>query len=364
MFSLVDMTKYTTAAIQYSRGCPYDCEFCDIVIIDGHQPRTKTKEQILAELDAVYASGFRRGSVFIVDDNFIGNKNKLKADILPAIIKWSKEKGHPFHFFTELSINLADDEELMQIMSDAGFNKVFVGIETPNEESLIECNKFTNRNRDLLASVKWLQNHGFEVMGGFIVGFDNDGPRSIFKRQIEFIEKSGIVTAMVGVLNAPPESRLWKRLEKEDRLLPIGTGDNTDGTTNIIPKMRFDVLVNGYKQILHAIYSPRSYYERIHTFLKEYQPNKQMGLRLKLQGYEIIGFINSTLILGIRDSARKYYWKMIAKTLHDYPKYMSISIRLAIQGFHLRKLTERVSQIKVEDSLVKKQFKVLDGKTA
>ena len=192
LFSILNLKKYASVTIQYSRGCPYDCEFCDIVVMDGHKPRTKTRNQIISEMGAVFETGYR-GSIFVVDDNFIGNKKKLKAEILPAMIEWQQERRYPFTFLTEASINLADDDELMRLMSDAGFNNVFVGIETPNEESLCECNKFANKGRDLVTAVKTLQNHGFQVMGGFIVGFDSD-PVSIFKSQINFIQKSGIVT--------------------------------------------------------------------------------------------------------------------------------------------------------------------------
>ena len=358
LFSLVDLNKYASVTIQYSRGCPYDCEFCDIVVIDGHKPRTKTKDQMLAELDAVYNQGYR-GSVFIVDDNFIGNKKKLKADILPAIIGWMKEREYPFTFLTEASINMADDEELMRLMSDAGFNNVFVGIESPNEESLTECNKFTNKNRDLVASVKKLQNFGFQVMGGFIVGFDND-PISIFKNQISFIQKSGIVTAMVGLLNAPAETKLWYRLKKENRILPDATGDNTDGTTNFIPKMNFDALVNGYKHILHTIYAPKNYYQRIHTFLKEYKPNKKVAPKVKLEAYQLTGFIKSAFILGIKDKARMHYWKLILSTLLKYPKFIGLAVTLAVQGFHFRKVYEKVKEIRVDDALRARQLKVLN----
>ncbi len=217
MWSLINMKKYTTMSIQYSRGCPFDCEFCDIIVLNGNRPRTKTKDQLLAELEALYNRGWRE-TVFIVDDNFIGNKRKLKEEILPAMIKWQKDKKFPFGFLTEASINLADDEELMQLMVEAGFETVFIGIETPNEESLVECNKQQNRNRDLIASIKKIQNYGMQVHGGFILGFDND-PDSIFKSQLNFIQKSGIVTAMVGLLNAPRGTRLYQRLKKENRLL-------------------------------------------------------------------------------------------------------------------------------------------------
>jgi len=359
LFSLLDLKKYVSVTIQYSRGCPFDCEFCDIIVLDGHKPRTKTRDQILAELKAIYDLGYR-GSVFIVDDNFIGNKRKLKEDVLPAIVQWMKEQEYPFTFLTEASINLADDEELMQLMSDAGFNDVFVGIETPNEESLIECNKFTNRNRDLVASVKKLQNHGFQVMGGFIVGFDSD-PISIFKSQINFIQNSVIVTAMVGMLMAPPETRLWHRLKKENRLLPRGTGDNTDGTTNFIPKMNLNVLVDGYKQILHAIYSPKQYYERIHTFLKEFRPSKKVAHRVKFEASQLRALIKATFVLGIRDKAGWYYWKLIFSSLLKYPRLIGLSITLAVQGFHFRKIYEKVREIRVDDALLVRQQRVLNG---
>ncbi|MDD5511409.1 MAG: DUF4070 domain-containing protein [Dehalococcoidales bacterium] len=359
LFSLLDLKKYASVTIQYSRGCPFDCEFCDIVVLDGHKPRTKTREQVISELDAVFASGYR-GNVFIVDDNFIGNKKKLKSEILPAISEWQEKRRYPFAFLTEASINLADDEELMQLMSDAGFNNVFVGIETPNEASLCECNKYANKNCDMAAAVKTLQNHGFQVMGGFIVGFDSD-PVSIFKSQINFIQKTGIVTAMVGLLTAPPETKLWHRLKQENRLLPGGSGDNTDGTTNLVPKMNFDVLVNGYKHILQSIYAPRQYYERIATFLKEYRPSEKTACKVKLEAYHVKALLRATLMLGIRDRASRHYWKLIFSSLLKYPRQIGLCVTLAIQGFHFRKVYERVSEIRIDDALLAQQKKVLEG---
>jgi radical SAM superfamily enzyme YgiQ (UPF0313 family) len=345
LWSLIDMKNYASMNIQYSRGCPFNCDFCDIIILNGGQPRTKDKDQILKELDALYNQGWR-GSLFIVDDNFIGNKRKLKADILPIIIKWMKEKRNPFSLFTEASINLADDEKLMRLMTETGFNKVFIGIETPNEESLAECNKIANKNRDLVASVKKIQNHGFEVQGGFIVGFDND-PQSIFKSQINFIQKSGIVTAMVGLLIAPPETRLYKRLEKEHRILPGGSGDNTDFSTNFITKMNYEVLVNGYKHILDTIYSPKHYCERIGTFLKEYKPRRKR--KAALQFCYIQAFFKSLWILGVKEKGRWYYWKLLTLTLLKYPKAFPLSVTFAIQAFHFRKVFDKFNSISAKD---------------
>jgi radical SAM superfamily enzyme YgiQ (UPF0313 family) len=312
---------------------------------------------MLAELETLYNQGYR-GNIFIVDDNFIGNKKKLKADILPAMIQWQKQKRYPFGFLTEASINLVDDEELMQLMSDAGFNKVFVGIESPNEESLVECNKFANKGRDLVASVKKLQNHGFEVMGGFIVGFDND-PVSIFKTQINFIQKSGIVTAMVYLLNAPAQSKLWHRLKKENRLLPVMMGDGSEFSINFIPKMNPEVLINGYKQILHTIYAPKQLYERIKTFFEEYKPNDKMSAKFKLEASIIKAFFKSVIILGIRDKFRVYFWRLVISTLVKYPRRLTLAITLAAQGFHCRKIYANLRDFKIDDALSSRQLEGL-----
>jgi radical SAM superfamily enzyme YgiQ (UPF0313 family) len=338
LWSLINRKKYQSMSIQYSRGCPFNCEFCDIIVLNGHVPRTKDKSQIIAELDALYDMGWR-ASIFFVDDNFIGNKRKLKSEILPAIIKWMEEKKHPFTLFTEASINLADDEELMRLMTKAGFDMVFVGIESPNEESLVECNKLPNKGRDLLAAVRKMQNHGLQVQGGFIVGFDSD-PLSIFKSQIDFIQKSGIVTAMVGVLMAPPGTRLYQRLKKENRLLPKGSGDNTDGSTNFIPKMGGETLANGYRHVVDTIYAPKQYYERIKTFLKQYKPSDKGKFRISF--IHLLALIRCTWALGVREKGRIHYWKLVVWTLLRKPKTFPLSITLAVQGFHFRKVAEKV----------------------
>lgn len=347
LWSLINMKHYSSMNIQYSRGCPYDCEFCDIVLLNGHRPRTKSNDQMIAELDALYENGWR-GGVFVVDDNFIGNKNKLKAETLPAMIEWSKNKKYPFSFFTEVTINLADDEKLMQLMIDAGFDRVFIGIETPNEESLEECNKVQNRGRDLAGSVKVLQNRGFEVQGGFIVGFDND-PISIFRSQISFIQKSGIVTAMVGLLNAPRGTKLYQRLKKEGRLLQTFTGNNTNIDINFVPKMNYETLISGYKNIWDTIYSPKHYYERVRTFMKEYNPPKVTRIP-RLQKQHLEGFFKSLWFLGIREKGRRYYWKLIISTLVKNPRAFPLSVSLSVFGFHFRKVSEELIATPIKDS--------------
>ena len=211
-----------------------------------------------AELDALKQRGWR-GLVFIVDDNFIGNKKNVRL-FMPDLIEWSRKNEFPFSYITEASVNLAEDDHLLEMMEAAGFRRIFLGIETPVEESLKEAQKGQNTRRDLLDSVKKIQSYGMEVMAGFIVGFDND-PDDIFDRQVKFIRESGIPLAMVGLLNALPDTQLWRRLEKEDRLLFMGDGNNTDCTLNFVPKMNSDILIEGYKRILRNIYSPREYYD-------------------------------------------------------------------------------------------------------
>jgi len=335
-WDLINMKKYVSMSVQYSRGCPFDCEFCDIVVLNGHKPRVKSRAQILSEFDALYNRGWR-GNIFIVDDNFIGNKRKLKEEILPATIEWMKLKRYPFAFFTEASINLSDDEELMRLMADANFNMVFVGIETPNEESLGECKKAQNMNRDLLASVKKLQNRGLQVQGGFIVGFDSD-PNNIFESQINFIQKSGIVTAMVGILSALPGTKLHQRLKMENRLLGEVSGNNTDCSLNFIPKMNHEVLVEGYRGIVSNIYSPKHYYKRIKTFLAEYEPRHVNTNRPQL--IHIRAFIRSMWVLGLKEKGRSNYWRFIAWVMIKQPRQLPISVNLAICGFHFRKVLE------------------------
>jgi radical SAM superfamily enzyme YgiQ (UPF0313 family) len=243
-FGLANLKAYSAMSVQYSRGCPFSCEFCDIIEIYGRIPRTKSNQQMIAEFDALYDLGWR-GNLFIVDDNFIGNKKNVRQ-LIPELAKWQKARGYPFSLITESSLNLADDESLLASMRDAGFRRVFIGIETPVEESLHEAQKSQNRG-DLVSSVKVIQSYGIEVMAGFIVGFDND-PLDIFERQIDFIRRSAIPLAMVGLLNALPDTQLWKRLEREGRLLgEDASGNNTVCTLNFKTRMDPAFLVQGIK---------------------------------------------------------------------------------------------------------------------
>ena len=334
LWEIINMKKYATMNIQYSRGCPFNCDFCDITLLYGHKSRVKDKDQVMAELERLYSRGWRAG-VFFVDDNFIGNRGNLKKEVLPAIAQWMEQRNHPFSFFTQASIDLSDDDEIMRLMVKAGFDTVFVGIETPNEASLTECTKFQNKNRDLIACVKKIQKFGLQVQGGFIVGFDSD-PLSIFESQIKFIQQSGIVTAMVGLLNALRGTGLYHRLKKENRLLNDISGDNTDCSINFTPKMNRDTLIEGYKKILSTIYSPDCYYERVRTFLKEYQPSQKSRSRFRFIYF--VAFFKSILRLGIIGRERVPYWKLIFWSLFRRPRVFSLAITFTIYGFHFRKV--------------------------
>ncbi len=334
-WDLLDLKKYDSMSVQYTRGCPFNCDFCNVTSLLGHKMRIKSSRQFIAELDALYQRGWRR-NVFVVDDNFIGNKRALKDDLLPALIEWRKGKKG-FLFITEASVNLADDDELIELMVKAGFTQVFIGIETPDEVSLAECGKSQNRNRDLVGNIKKLQQYGLQVMGGFIVGFDNDD-ENIFLRQVEFIQKSGIVTAMVGLLQAPTGTALYQRMLREGRLSKEDySGDNVDGETNIVPVMDEGLLKDGYRRVLDGIYSARAFTERVITFLKTYQPRRH-AVTLELQ--EVLALFRSIWRIGIQSPERKYYWKLFFWTLFNHPKKFPLAITFSIYGYHFRKVNE------------------------
>lgn len=336
LWSLIRLKDYAVIPVQYSRGCPFNCEFCDIIIMYGRTPRTKTPSQLIAELQSLYDVGWR-GDVFIVDDNFIGNKVTVKK-MLPVLIEWQKERGIPFNLLTEASVNLADDEELMTLMNQANFQNVFLGIETPDMNGLKECGKTQNASRNLSDSVKTIQQHGMQVMGGFIIGFDTDN-ETIFQNQIDFIQQTGIVTAMVGLLNALPHTPLWHRLNEQGRLLKESTGENTDGTLNFSPLMGEKKLVAGYRKVLGTIYSNKYYYRRINTFMRNYKPNntKRMPKR-----EEVFAFFRSMWHIGILSRARFSYWNLVIRTFISKRKAFPVAIEMAIAGHHFRRITKQL----------------------
>ena len=334
-WDLIDLRHYATMPVQFSRGCPFQCEFCDITVMNGRVPRTKEPAQVMLELDALHRAGWR-DMVFLVDDNFIGNRKRSK-ELLRALIDWREISGSRICFLTEASMNLADDADLCELMVSAGFKKVFLGIETPVEQSLEECRKRQN-SRDLADTVRTLQRYGMEVMGGFIVGFDND-PREVFQLQFDFIQRSGVVTAMVGLLNALPQTALYQRLVREGRLLAESCGNNTDAALNFISRLDRDFLLSGYRELMRRLYEPAHYYRRIHTFLRTYRAR---GPAPRLSGADVRAFVRSLWLLGVRRAGRRAFWRLFAASLVSGRGKFRVAMELSILGHHFREVANRL----------------------
>jgi radical SAM superfamily enzyme YgiQ (UPF0313 family) len=335
-WDLIDLSHYVTMSVQFSRGCPYDCEFCDIIVMNGRVPRTKFPAQLIRELEALRRLGWK-DMVFVVDDNFIGDKQQT-TNLLRELIAWRERVRPGMGFFAEASVNLADDATLCDRMVKAGFKKVFVGIETPVSSSLQECHKLQNKSRDLVESIQTLQRAGLEVMGGFIVGFDND-QQDIFKRQFEFIQRSGVVTAMVGLLQALPQTRLYQRLVREGRLESAATGNNTEAVLNFKTRLNREFLQNGYRDLMKKLYEPKIYYQRIRTFLENHRPR---GPRLRLSPSDLQAFLKSFWLLGIWDRGRHNYWRFFWSVLIRRPRQLRSAIELAVMGYHFRRIASRL----------------------
>jgi len=338
-YHLIKLKDYTSMCIQYSRGCPFSCEFCDVTNLFGRKIRTKTVDQIIAELENLYKLGWR-GSVFFVDDNFIGKKPTVKQELLPSLIRWQEKHRYPFVFYTQASINLADDDELIELLVKAGFNSVFIGIETPVEESLAEVQKRQNLNRNLIEDVKKIQRKGLEVMGGFIVGFDSDPP-NVFNSLVKFIEESKIVIAMVGLLNAPPGTNLYQRLKTEGRIRPLFKGNNTDLSTNIIPKMGFETLLQGYKKVITNLYETKRYYKRVFGFLKDFNPYTHVKIDkayVKNHPFYLLNLPKIIFKFGVLEKGRILFWKMFFYTFFKKPKVFATFIAQVLGGYHFRKV--------------------------
>lgn len=338
LWGLADLSKYALAGVQYSRGCPFDCDFCNVTAMLGRNPRIKAAGQIIAELDALRAAGWR-DRVFFVDDNLIGNKRHLRDELLPALIEWQERNGH-WPLITQASINLADDEHLMEQMVRAGFDTVFVGVESSDPASLEECQKRQNRNRDLIADIKKMQRAGLEVQAGFIVGFDHD-TEGTFQEQVDFIQASGIVSAMVGQLQAPPGTKLRTRMAMEGRLRGITLGDNTDGTTNIMPVMGVEKLRAGYAWMQGELYSPRRYYQRVKTLLKNF-PNPRHRRPVTFNRWRAL--LRALWQFGVTGAERVEFWRLLAWVLRCRPQLLAHAIRLAAVGHHQRLIAERIAR--------------------
>ncbi|QGY46086.1 DUF4070 domain-containing protein [Maribellus comscasis] len=331
-FHLLNMKAYASMSLQVSRGCPFSCDFCEITALLGHKVRMKSSKQVINELEALYKLNWK-GLVSVVDDNFIGNKKVIKMKLLPSIIKWMEMHNHPFSFNAQTSINLADDDQLLTLMREAGFISTFIGIETPVEESLQNCHKVQNENRNLLENVKQIQKAGLQVSGGFIVGFDSD-TSSVFQRQIDFIQKSGIVSAMVGLLNAPKNTKLYKQMQEENRLTVDATGSNTDFTMNFIPRMDKQKLLEGYYRIINNIYKEKPYYKRIRELFRNYKPIKTRKSDIDLS--RLKAFLKSIFVLGLLNRGRFEYWKFMIWTIVNKPKLLEEAITFSVYGYHFR----------------------------
>lgn len=331
-WDLIDLRHYVTMSVQFSRGCPFNCEFCDIIIMNGRVPRTKPAAQLIAELEALRLRGWQ-DMVFIVDDNFIGKK-QCARELLREIIAWREATGARMGFLTEASVNLADDPELCALMAEAGFKKVFLGLETPSAASLQECQKVQNTKKDLVESVKIIQRSGMEVLGGFIVGFDSD-TREIFRQQFQFVQRSGVVVAMVGLLSALPGTQLYHRLAKEGRMEAGSKGNNTKAELNFTPRLDREFLLSGYRQLMQSLYEPRNYYARVRTFLDSYRPTPPFP-RLDLS--EVRAFVKSMWLLGVFLPGRRGYWRLFWGTLLTRPRHFSRAMELAVMGHHFRKV--------------------------
>jgi radical SAM superfamily enzyme YgiQ (UPF0313 family) len=339
--SLIKMKRYSTMTVQYSRGCPFNCEFCDIIEIYGRRPRTKAVAQVLAELDQLRAAGWR-DAVFIVDDNFIGNKARAK-ELCAALAEWQRQSKTNFDFSTEASLNLADDPELMQLMKDASFKSVFLGIETPDESGLIASNKLQNTHRSLLDSIATIQSYGMQVMGGFILGFDTDRV-DIFDRMVEFIQKSGIPIAMVGLLQAMPGTQLFRRLWKEGRILDAGHGNNTSEHLNFLPHMDAASLIEGYRSVLKRIYSCEAYYERVKLYLNRTmpKPGEQMPKQPWLTRDNARALVTSVVRQGVFGRQRWSYWKFLLTAATRYRRCFGAAMTLAVMGYHFQVMTHKL----------------------
>lgn len=353
-FDLLKMDAYIHMCIQFSRGCPFSCEFCDITTLFGKLPRTKTAAQILAELQAIYDLGFR-GEIFIVDDNFVGNKKNVKL-MLPELIAWLKERGLPFSFYTEASLTLADDDELLGLMRDAGFYAVFVGIETPSLESLRETQKHQNLRGDMISKVHKIHRYGMEVMAGFIVGFDQDR-EDIFERQIDFITAARIPMAMVGPLNAMPGTPLWIRLESEGRLSSDWAGDTFD-FCNFTPVMPVVSLVRGYRKVLATLYEPAAFFQRLYDLIDTMRGGRYQNfgqLNLKNNARYFIPLLSALFSILIVNEDRCQYMRFFWRVLRNHPTKILLALCRAIIGYHLIEFTKvemipRLTRLELEFS--------------
>jgi radical SAM superfamily enzyme YgiQ (UPF0313 family) len=336
---LINMRDYLYAIVQFSRGCPYLCDFCDVTTLYGRKPRTKSVAQIIAELELIRKAGDSQ-MVLFADDNLIGNKRVLKSELLPALIEWHYKTKPGLFFATQLTINLADDDEMMRLMLDAKFRNVFIGIETPQEESLKFSLKNQNLKRDLVSNIHKLHQAGFTILGGFIVGFDTD-KEDCFKNIIDFIQESGIPVPIVNVLKAPPGTALFDRMKRENRLARHFTF--SEGETNIIPTMGAERLKSGFLEVISNIYPAEHSYKRIKTFLYTHEyPKHGVKIKEKFTIMQLYYALRAVVKLALFDEDSKYFRDLIVWTYKNKPNHLSVALSY---GFVVYQLRENYKQI-------------------
>jgi radical SAM superfamily enzyme YgiQ (UPF0313 family) len=358
-FDLIDSRVYGSMALQFSRGCPFDCEFCDITELYGRVPRTKSSRQMLDELELLYRSGFR-GSLFLVDDNFIGNKRDALR-LLLALREWQRERDYPFTLFTEASVNLAEMPELMDAMRDAGFNMVFVGIESPDPDALLKTAKSQNTGqkeetaRYLLGAVRRIQSRGMEVSGGFIIGLDGDRE---FDSHLEFIREAGIPMAMTGMLTALKGTQLHRRLEREGRLCEESTGCNTEIALNFEPELPRQHLLAEYRRVIASLYDPglRSYFDRCLRLFEHLAPLAHDGRRV---GYADVRALLRSLRRQLFSRQGPAYARFLLAVLAKHRQHFAEAIRLAIKGYHFEKITRQQLAVDELKALLDAELEVL-----
>ncbi|MEJ2069020.1 MAG: B12-binding domain-containing radical SAM protein [Syntrophobacterales bacterium] len=341
-WNLIDLSCYSIMALQVSRGCPFNCDFCQVVVLQGRRPRYKPTSQVIVELAALLQAGWR-GMVMFVDDNFICNHGKSKA-LLKALISWQVQHRYPFNFFSQVSVDLFDDPELIALMSRAGFTHIFLGIETPAAESLAECHKRQNQNRDMVASIRMIHSHGIEVYGGFIVGFDADPP-DIFEAQARLIEQAAIPSASVGMLVAAPGTPLYRRLEAEGRVLGRTSGDavmNLAGL-NMVPKMGRERLISGYGQLVTHLYEPENFYRRVLHFFEQFQLNPHVSFHSPTWR-EVLAFFRILWEMGVHQPRRLVFWRFLFRVLTRFPRFFPMAVNFAGVGYHYHDLSQRFMQ--------------------
>jgi radical SAM superfamily enzyme YgiQ (UPF0313 family) len=315
-------------AVQFSRGCPFDCEFCDIIVMYGRRPRTKEPAQVIAELEAISSTGFA-GDVFFVDDNFVCKKKAAKA-MLAELIAWRRRTGASLEFYTQASMDITEDSGLVDMMTRAGFTKVFLGIETPDQETLKEAKKIPNLKRDMIKQVHWLLEKGLDVAGGFILGFDKD-EQEIFEKMTQFIYRAAIPYAMVGLLVALPNTALYHRLKREERLKSDICGDQF-GLTNVVTKMPAVQLLEGYRKLLEDLYNPEGFFRRCRKNIALLKPVE--GSRRTISWRDLPTVFRILWAQGLTSSYRSAYWRFLFWVLRHYPSKISYAVHQAAAGHH------------------------------